>query len=143
MSLNNAYVRSIDPKELLDGGRSAREIDAVDFTKPQKSTRKGEASFRVSSPTTIYGFALWWIADLGGGIALSTAPGAPRTHWEQLYFPLLEPIAAVEGDQVILGLRSRSSEESGTHLAWTATHEGKTGRQESRQALDLDKGYLP
>lgn len=143
MSFNNAYVRSIDPNELLDGGRSARKIDAVDFTKPQKSTRKGEARFAVSSPATIHGFALWWIADLGSGITLSTAPGAPRTHWEQLYFPLLDPISAEAGDHVTFALRSRSSQQAGTHLAWTITHEGKANRQLSRQALDLDKGYLP
>ncbi len=143
MSLNNAYVRSLDPKELLDSGKSAQHIDAVDFTKPQKSTRKGEARFKASSPATIYGFAVWWVADLGAGITLSTGPGSPRTHWEQLYFPLLDPIEAEAGDHVTFGLRSRSSEAAGTHLAWTVTQEGKTGRQKSRQALDLDKGYLP
>ncbi|WP_457831487.1 hypothetical protein, partial [Staphylococcus aureus] len=93
--------------DLLDGGSCALEIDAVDFSKPQKSTRKGEARFKVSSRTNVYGFALWWIADLGAGITLSTAPGAPRTHWEQLYFPLLEPIAADAAEHVTFGLRSR------------------------------------
>ena len=29
---------------------------------------------------------------------LSTAPGSPRTHWEQLVLPLREPIDVVAGD---------------------------------------------
>ena len=74
---------------------------------------------------------------------LSTAPGAPRTHWEQLYFPLLEPMATKAGWTVAIALRSRTSWEGGTHVAWTATQRDRKGRKLGRQALNLDKGYLP
>jgi protein arginine N-methyltransferase 1 len=40
-------------------------------------------------------------------------------------------------------LRSRSSEEAGTHLAWTGLHFDKACKSLSRQALDLDRGWLP
>jgi len=142
MSLNNAYVRSLDPRELLDGGKSAAQIDIADFAKPQKSTRKGEARWTLRTDQTIYGFAVWWVADLSAGITLSTGPGAPRTHWEQLYFPLLEPIHASAGELVTFTLRSRSSEQAGTHLAWSASHLDKRDRERARQTMDLDKGYL-
>ncbi len=140
MSLNNAYVRVLTAKELLGPGIV---WDRCDFGKDTKAARRGEANWKVSAPVTVYGFAAWWDAALGGGITLSTAPAAPRTHWEQLYFPLLEPIALSAGESVGVALRSRSSEEAGTHLAWTATHTDATGKQRARQALDLDKGYLP
>jgi hypothetical protein len=143
MSLNNAYVRVMQPGELLDGGRSAVLWDTVDFARDAKSTRKGEARWPVNAALTVYGFATWWEASLAPGIVLSTAPDAARTHWEQLYFPLLEPLALGAGDAVTISLRSRSSEVGGTHLAWTATHEDKRGKQVARQAMDLDKGYLP
>jgi protein arginine N-methyltransferase 1 len=39
-------------------------------------------------------------------------------------------------------LRSRSSEEGGTHLAWTAVHSDCGGKTISRQAMDLDKGWI-
>jgi hypothetical protein len=93
--------------------------------------------------TTVYGFAAWWVAALVPGITLSTAREAPRTHWEQLYFPLLEPIAANGGDTVDVGLRSRTSLEAGTHVAWVATRRDGKGREVSRQSLNLDKGFLP
>jgi SAM-dependent methyltransferase len=148
MSLNNAYVRVIAPAELLESGRSAVVWDRVDFTASAKaarpkSNRSGEANWRVAAPVTIYGFATWWTCDLAPGVSLSTAPDAPRTHWEQLYFPLLEPMTLKSGDSVGASLRSRSSEQGGTHLAWTATHQDAKGKQLTRQALDLDKGYLP
>ncbi len=148
MSLNNAYVRTLAPAELLDGGQCVVAWDRVAFTASTKaarpkSNRSGEANWRVATPVTVYGFATWWTCDLAPGVSLSTAPDAPRTHWEQLYFPLLEPITLKAGESISVSLRSRSSEAGGTHLAWTATHFDATGRQRARQALDLDQGYLP
>ncbi len=143
MSRNNVYVRTLKPGELLDGGLAAKEWDSVDFGNDRRAARKGEVSWRLKSSETIYGFAYWWTADLVAGVSLSTGPGAPRTHWEQLYFPLLAPMQVGPGQSVLLSLRSTSSEAAGTHLAWTAVHSGKDGKSISRQALDLNKGHLP
>ena len=143
MSLNNAYVRTIKPAELLDGMASAKEWDAAQLGSDKRSNRKGEASWVLSRTATIYGFACWWRAGLGHGITLSTAPDAPRTHWEQLYFPLLSPIEAKARETVMVSIRSQSSQESGTNMAWTAVHFDAGGKSLQRQALDLDKGYLP
>ena len=143
MSLNNIYVRTIPEKDLLDAGASAVAWDAIDFVSDNRSSRRGEAGWKLKSAATIYGFATWWTAELAPGIALSTAPGAPRTHWEQLYFPLLSPIEAKAGETVGIALRSRTSREAGTHVAWTATRRDGKGREVARQALNLDKGFLP
>ncbi len=143
MSFNNIYVRTLTPKELLDGGASAKMWDAVDFAKENRSTRKGEAAWKVAAPVTVYGFATWWSAELSPGIVLSTAPGEVRTHWEQLYFPLLSPLVVKAGETVAVALRSRTSSEAGTHIAWTATRLDNRGRSLERQTHDLDKGFLP
>jgi protein arginine N-methyltransferase 1 len=143
MTLNNAYVRLLQPSELLDGGQSAVAWDKIDLTRETRSRRKGTAEWRLPRPQTIFGFAAWWTAELIPSVSLSTCPLSPRTHWEQLYFPLLKPIGANSGDIVSVELRSTSSEEGGTHLAWTALHRTRQGAIAARQALDLDKGYLP
>lgn len=143
MSLNNAYVRWLQPADVLDGCRSAMVWDEVDLTSETRSKRRGEAEWRLPRPATIYGFATWWKAELVPGIGISTGPLSPRTHWEQLYFPLLTPINGASGDLISVDLRSRSSEDAGTHLAWTAVHKRAEGKALSRQSLDLDKGYLP
>ena len=143
MSLNNVYVRTIEPSELLDAGRSAKEWDAIDLTSETKAARKGEISWKLSKAQSIYGFAVWWSLDLADGVSLSTAPGAPRTHWEQLYFPLEKPLTFKSGESILASLRSRSSEAEGTHLAWTAVHFDAQGRSLSRQAMDLNKGWIP
>lgn len=143
MSLNNVYVRSFGADELLGHGGEAKVWDTVTFGPDTKSVRKGEASWKLAEAQTIYGFAYWWEAELADDIVLSTGPGAPRTHWEQLYFPLQKPIAAEAGESVLVTLRSRSSEEEGTHLAWTAVHFDPAGASKARQAMDLDKGWIP
>lgn len=143
MSLNNAYVRTLKAAELLDGMASAREWDAVRLGADKRSNRKGETSWKLTHPATVYGFTCWWQADLGNGISLSTAPDAPRTHWEQLYFPLLSPLKIKARETLMVSIRSQSSEESGTNMAWTAVHFDAAGKSLQRQVLDLDKGYLP
>ncbi len=139
MSLNNIYVRTLKPNELL----GAQVWDKIAFGTDARSARKGEVSWKLAEAATVYGFAVWWEAELVPGVTLSTAPGAPRTHWEQLYFPLLAPIAVKKGETVGVTLRSRTSADAGTHVAWIATHRDANGRETARQSLNLDKGYLP
>jgi len=139
MSLNNIYVRTLASEELLE----AKLWDTVELGSDARSARKGEASWKLRRAVSIYGFAVWWRAELVPGVTLSTAPDAQRTHWEQLYFPLLSPIAAKAGETVSVALRSRTSQEGGTHVAWTAKHLDGKGSEVARQALNLDKGYLP
>lgn len=143
MSLNNAYVRTLKDGELLGGAAGAKAWDVADLGSDRRSARKGEVSFKVSRPETVYGFACWWTADLTSRVALSTAPDEPRTHWEQLYFPLLRPMALKAGETVMASLRSQTSDDKGTHLAWTAVRFDASGKSLERQALDLGKGYLP
>lgn len=143
MSANNIYVRSLALKELLDNGAGAKVWDAIDFTTKNRSARDGEVIWRMSRATTIFGFATWWVAELVPGVTLSTAPDAPRTHWEQLYFPLLTPLKVRRGETVTISLRSRTSMAEGTRVAWTAMRLNAEGQRLERQALNLDKGSLP
>ena len=143
MSRNNVYVRTLKPAELLYGGAAAKAWDSIELGRDRRSARKGEVNWTIKRNETIYGFAYWWMADLVQGVSLSTGPEAPRTHWEQLYFPLQAPMDLKPGQSVLLSLRSSSSEQAGTHLAWTAVHFDRGGESLSRQALDLNKGFLP
>lgn len=145
MSRNNIYVRTLKPDDLLDQGRDAVVWDEVDFTgaRADSVNRKGEAAWKIRSDVVIHGLAVWWEAQLGEGVVLSTAPNGAQTHWEQLYFPLLTPVMTKRGETLKVSLASRSSEEEGTHLAWKVARLDGRGKAVERQALDLDKGYLP
>jgi SAM-dependent methyltransferase len=143
MSLNNIYVRWFEVKDLLDGGKAAKAWDTVAFDRRNNTTRSGEVSWRAGRRTTIYGLALWWSAALVADVSLATGPLTPRTHWEQLYLPALAPIAVVAGQTFTARLRSTTSYDKGTNLTWTLTLSDASGREILRQALDLEKGFLP
>jgi SAM-dependent methyltransferase len=143
LSRNNVYVRKIEASGLMAGGESAVVWDRLDLTRQNRSSRKGVARWTIARSETIYGFASWWQVDLVPGLVLSTAPWAPATHWEQLYFPIASPLEVVAGEHVQLSLRSRSTPEAGTHLAWTATVETGSGTVRTRHVHDLDRGYIP
>jgi hypothetical protein len=143
MTFHNIYVRRVLTSDLLDAGRATAMWDEFDLMGSPSTTRRGEVSFKISKPATVYGFAIWWAAELVPGNMLSTAPDAPQTHWEQLYLPLMAPIAAQAGQQVDVVLRSRTTNRDGTVLDWTATHLDRAGKQVSKQSLDISKGYLP
>jgi protein arginine N-methyltransferase 1 len=143
MSLNNIYVRSLAPAELLDAGASARRWDSLDLSRKCSSRRKGQARWKIPAEAAVFGFATWWSAELVPGISVATGPANPRTHWEQLYLPLLEPIALRPGDELAISIASRTTEEAGTMVAWSAIVRDTRGRERARQSLDLDAGYLP
>ncbi|HRD76937.1 MAG TPA: 50S ribosomal protein L11 methyltransferase [Hyphomicrobiaceae bacterium] len=142
-SLNNAYVRTLVPDELLDRGKSAQVWDRIDLSKKNRLSRKGRASWLMEAQATIHGLAVWWCATLVDPIALSTGPFDPATHWEQLFFPALDPISLSRGETLAIELSSRSSDEGGTDLAWTLVRVNAKGREAERQALSLDQGFIP
>jgi protein arginine N-methyltransferase 1 len=143
MSLNNAYVRKFAPRELWGEARAAVAWDKLDFTQRNRMSRKGVVTWKAAQKTTVYGLALWWTAHLTPRVPLSTSPLGPATHWEQLYFPALEPMTVERGEQLSADLRSHSSEEGGTDLAWTLAITSASGKQRSVQSLSLEKGFLP
>jgi protein arginine N-methyltransferase 1 len=142
MSFNNIYVRWLEPADLLDAAKAARKWDEIDFSKRNKTTRSGEVSWSIEASTTIFGLALWWRAELVKDLWLGTGPLDPRTHWEQLYLPVLKPMTLAAGDRLSVRLRSTTSFENGTNVTWTLTQSDAKGREKQRQSMDLEKGYI-
>jgi protein arginine N-methyltransferase 1 len=143
MTLNNIYVRPFQPDDLLGNAKAGKSWDKLIFGRRNKTTRSGEASWPMQMRTTVFGVALWWSAELVDGLSLATGPLDPKTHWEQLYLPALAPITVEPGQTLSARLRSTTSYERGTNVTWTLTVRDGSGREVLRQALDLEKGFLP
>jgi protein arginine N-methyltransferase 1 len=139
MTRNNMYVHPIEPTDLLG---TAASWDTLDFTGLIDSRRSGVASWRVDEPRSIYGFALWWDCTLAPGVSLSTSPYRPRTHWDQIYLPLLEPLLTAAGDRVELTVSSETGGgESGIDVQWIA-RQLRLGVQLGEQTLCIAQGWL-
>jgi SAM-dependent methyltransferase len=140
MTRSNMYVFAIEPADLLDA--PAASWDALEFDGEINSRRAGRAAWTVAANATIFGFALWWECTLVPGVVLSTSPFGPRTHWDQIYLPLLEPLALRAGDELVLDVSSETGGgESGIDVRWTVQHR-RGGATVSRQSLDIGSGYL-
>lgn len=139
MTRNNMYVYAIEPGDLLPD--AAATWDSLDFTGPIDSRRAGTLRWQLADPRTVYGFALWWECLLAPGVVLSTSPYAPRTHWDQIYLPLLEPIEAARGDELTLTVTSETGGgESGIDVRWSTAH--RTRGSVRTQALAIGAGFL-
>lgn len=142
MSVNNFYVRTMDAPDLLDRGGNAQRWDQVDLRKKNGSLRRGQAQWAIAADVTIYGFALWWECELLPGNILSTSPLAPRSHWEQLYCPVSEPIAAHCGDGLRIALTSDSRYEVGASVKWEISLQEKASGKIITQSLDMKHGDM-
>jgi len=140
MTRNNMYVFPIEPGDLL--AVPPESWDQLDFGGPIGSRRRGTVTWRLPSAAPIHGFALWWDCTLAPGIALSTSPAAPRTHWDQIYLPLLESLHAQASDEIALTITSETGgHEAGIDVRWSIEHiRGAT--TVSRQSLAIGEGFL-
>ena len=137
---NNMYVHAIEPADLLQD--AGMRWDALDFRGPIQSRRTGAASWPLAARQTIFGFALWWECTLARDVVLSTSPYGPRTHWDQIYLPLLEPLQAAPGDELTLALASETGGgESGIDVRWSARLERRAGAT-LEQSLAIGAGFL-
>ncbi len=104
---------------------------------------RGRAPGASTRTRTIYGFALWWECTLAPELVLSTSPHSPRTHWDQIYLPLLAPVVAMPGDRVRLDITSETGgAESGIEVRWTVRHEPRAGGNATEQSLSIGAGFL-
>jgi SAM-dependent methyltransferase len=142
-SLCNMYVRTVQESDLAGLG-AVRQWDEIDFSpgaKAPSSIRNGSAEWKAAElgVTAVQGFALWWEVELVAGVSLTTSPYAAATHWEQVYLPLLCPVALEPRDEVTLTLKSDTRD--GVRLVWE-TQRRRQGRITDRQRQDLARGRL-
>ena len=137
---NNMYVHPIEARDLLSV--QPAQWDAVDLVGEFSSAREGSVSWDAPQTTRVYGFALWWEAELAPGVTLSTSPHLERTHWDQIYLPLSTPIDAVRGDAIGLAIACETGGgEGGIAMRWTALH-SRAGESLGEQTLDIARGYV-
>lgn len=135
VSLNNLFVRTIDPAHLLDGGAAAQVWERLAFPGQNASRRQGSAVWTLSPAVRVYGFAVWWEATLVPGVVLSTSPLAAPTHWQQIYLPLLEPLDLRADDRLHLDISTDTRPSAGCRVRWSG-RQTRRDREVARFAMD-------
>ena len=142
ISLNNMYVKTLKKEDLFAVKDAIRAFDHIDFSLKNPSVRKAKEVWKAEQAMTVYGFGLWWTAELVPGITLSTSPMEQPTHWEQIYLPLLEPVTLKPGESIEFSLVSDTTYEVKVNLLWTVKKFDTKGKVMSQQTLDMRKGYV-
>lgn len=141
ISLQNMYVKTLGKTDLLDGGKSAKAWDDIDFTLENSDIREATVEWKIAKKTTVHGIALWWESMLSPGVKLSTSPLAKPTHWEQIYLPLLTPALCAPGDILRVAIASDTSPDVRIRLRW-ATSVIRRKAVISEQESDTNEGLL-
>ncbi len=146
LSLNNMFVRAIQPADLGGSEAHAKCWDTLRFaadTDAAPSLRRESVhwSGKTLGAVTVQGYALWWVAELVPGVEISTSPFAQATHWEQIYLPLLSPVTLGPADTLECTLTSDTRPEVGVRVAWRSRHL-QGGKALSTQDQDITKGRI-
>lgn len=142
ITLQNMFVKSVAGSELLDRPADAPAWDDVDLAEKNASVREGACSWTLPFSGTVYGLALWWDCELAEGVHLSTSPDAPATHWEQIFLPLLRPVALRAGDTLAAVIKSDTRWQAGVRVRWEIDARSRAGELRDHQALDTKAGFI-
>ena len=144
MSLNNIYVRWLEPADLLDGGAAAKAWDQVRFDRKNKTTRTGEVDWKATPRRH----------RLRPGAVVGRRPGRGRAPVDRPARPAHALGAALSARAGADRHRSRRDaarapanppprSRRGTNVTWTLSVADTKGKERVRQSLDLEKGFLP
>ena len=135
-SINNMYVKTFAPKDLLP----ANEWDAVDLLKGKsESVRKGNWEGGMANDTVVYGLCLSWECDLLPGITIATHAASSLTHWQQIFLPCEQPMQYKKGDTVECLICSDSRPAVKINVEWELRHISQDTTL-SHQTMDMQKG---
>lgn len=140
-SINNVYVRAVKPQDIFEWPHSIRSWDTVDLCASRNSsTRRGEVEWNIDAPTIFFGFCVFWECKVFPGITISTSPGEPLTHWQQIYLPVRMPLQMEAGESLHLSITSDSRLSIKINVEWAYERRGKNGKVIESQKLDMRHG---
>lgn len=117
-ALANMYVQKFTGTDLLQQKDAIKKWDEIHFSQKNSSIRTATIDWKIDKKRDIYGFALWWNAQLVPGINLSTSPFEKSTHWDQIFLPLATPMTAEGGKTLKVSLKSDSRFSVGINVSW-------------------------
>jgi protein arginine N-methyltransferase 1 len=92
----------------------------IDYHSVDDPSLSGTVRARVTRGGTAHGLSMWFDTILTGDIGFSTSPAGPKTVYGYVFFPLPEPVAVEEGDEVEITVRARHTEQDYVWI-WNTT----------------------
>jgi type I protein arginine methyltransferase len=116
--MQKIMIEDIAPRDLLGEPVMCQDICL-------ETNESAELASKVYLPFNrggcVHGIAGWFVADLAERIAISTAPGQPKTHWKQAFLPVRETIQVTDRDVMELTIRYGPKKPTATTPALPAS----------------------
>jgi hypothetical protein len=100
---NTRYPNRFERSALLSDPAMLARIELRDVETPVLA---GEVNVTVRRAGVLHGLCGWFAADLAEGITLHNAPGDTTSGYAQTFFPIEQPTAVKEGDEVTMSIHS-------------------------------------
>lgn len=125
---------AIDVDDLLAAPQPMWRHDAGTCTLEEAdSPFEARLSFTATRDGTLSALAAWFDAEMGGGVRLTNAVGAPATHWGRFVFGLDRPIAIRAGATIATHVRCDPAAQGGTETYWSVQiDDGPIERHDTR-----------
>lgn len=81
-------------------------ISRFDFFKIENLPSTFTAKFISDKKGYLHGLTGYFKAGLSENTVLSTSPHEPCTHWQQVFFPMEDAIAVIEGDEITCTMKA-------------------------------------
>lgn len=94
------YLTTLRDHDLLSESTAFFSVDFRDSARPELCATHVLTACRSG---LLNGVGLWFDASLAQGVALSSAPWT-RTHWQQCFMPIAEPISVSANDRIAVAL---------------------------------------
>ena len=119
IAVNSGHRFRIEPDQLLGPGVAGAVIETQTVT---DTTFDCRASLTASRDGVLDGIGGWFAADLGGGVAMTNAPGdVNRIDRRNVVFPIEQPVQLCAGDAVTVSMRIRPAD---LLVKWTVEANG-------------------
>ena len=95
------------------------DLGALDMQTCRETPAFFEGTAVFAEATTAYGLAGWFDAELAEGVEFGTGPFSPRTHWQQMGFPLPAPFRVEAGLPLQVRIEPIDVEDERRHWRWS------------------------
>jgi protein arginine N-methyltransferase 1 len=106
--------RRLTPSQVLSPASNMGDID-LHTCREVPGSYSGTCELEKESD--VYGICAWFVARLTDNIVLDTGPLALKTHWNQMIFPLVEPLHVAANTQLKLTI-SLERDKKGKQTLW-------------------------
>lgn len=100
-------------------------IDLCKTSLEQTQSLGAFLSFAAAGDASVNALALWFAADFGCGITLSTAPDAPDTYWGRTVYPLNEAVQSGDGARIDVEFTCTAARPGVAQTSWSVRIAGR------------------